>query len=134
MRARLRHNLIPKLREEYNPRIVDALVRLGDTARDELQIAHAWIDDWLCSHISSPDSMQMCIHRPALQALAAAARLQVIRAAWANAGWPEREMTREAWIRLVTLIDQGTGARTQVPGATARVEANLVRLQRRESH
>ncbi len=41
VRNRIRHDLLPQLRREYNPRVVEALTRLADLARTEDDLMHS---------------------------------------------------------------------------------------------
>ncbi len=47
VRNRIRHELLPQLRREYNPRVVEALDRLADLARAEDELLQAMADDFL---------------------------------------------------------------------------------------
>ena len=112
-RSRLRHDLLPKLAAEYNPRIVDALLRLGKIARIESRrlqrrLARAWRRS---GATAGPDGVT--IPRAALVGLPPATRAELLRLAWRLAGWPERGMTADRWLRLAEL-DAGSPGRFTV--------------------
>ena len=76
-RNKIRHHLIPELRESYNPRIGETLNRLGDIMRAEKQ----WIEDALepvfkqCVSVQTSDHIRLDISRLGRQAPAARRRL-----------------------------------------------------------
>lgn len=76
-RNKIRHHLIPELKESYNPRIGETLNRLGDIMRVEEQ----WIEDALapvfkqCVSVETSDQIRLNIFRLRNQARAAKRRL-----------------------------------------------------------
>jgi tRNA(Ile)-lysidine synthase len=99
-RARIRHDLLPKLAADFNPRIVEALVRLGrhataETKRLRRRLGRAW-------RSSGATASPQCVRfeRAPFEKLSTEIRTELIRLAWRRAGWPERGMTSERWSRL----------------------------------
>ena len=102
-RARIRHDLLPRLAAEYNPKVVDALVRLGELAeaadrsgrrRVRARQRHATIE-------AGPE--RVVLDREVLRRSSGYLRTEVLRLAWRAAGWPEAGMSAERWRRLAAL-------------------------------
>jgi tRNA(Ile)-lysidine synthase len=106
-RARIRNDLLPRLADEYNPRVASALVRLGHLAA---QSECAW-DDWLHALgqevICHASADRIELDRDRLRALPLFVRAELLRRAWRAVGWPERGMSQERWRRLASLARKG---------------------------
>jgi tRNA(Ile)-lysidine synthase len=119
-RARIRHDLLPKLAAEYNPAVSRALVRLGALSgslscaveREASVVARR-------SLISIKDDCLVLRHsllRNSPRILAT----EGLRLLWRRAGWPEASMSARRWRRLASLIRKidfkpiATGAGVQV--------------------
>lgn len=96
LRNRIRYQLIPELRQEYNPRIVEALNRLGETARednDALEIATRRCWDSLIIK-NNPDCIIM--NKSSLLKLHPAYQSRIIREALfqlkGEAGWDSQDI------------------------------------------
>ncbi len=99
-RARIRGDLLPKLALEYNPKISEALARLGDLCRslgtfadDHLRglLQRATIK--LSDDIIELDRTQFLEHPKVIRA-------ELFRIAWRHAGWSEQAMDATRWSRL----------------------------------
>jgi tRNA(Ile)-lysidine synthase len=130
-RARIRHDLLPKLESEYNPRIVSAVVRLGSLAssserekrRRLLEVAHA--------ATRSRTSEVLVFDRGVLAALPPFARTEVLRLVWRRAGWPEAGMDAERWRRLTALATTNQARIAVVGGVEAVSDQDLLTFHRR---
>ena len=110
-RNRLRHELLPVLREQYNPAIDDALLRLAAQAGDVQQIvAHlARQAGEECISVDHPaDSeagfVRVCIECGPLTGRPQHLVREVCRLAWQQANWPLQAMGFEAWQQLAELV------------------------------
>ncbi len=114
-RSRIRHELLPHLARQYNPRVVDLLARLAGQA-----------SDWRRDHTAAADELLRIAERrragPLLvfdrAALAAAPRRQrraAWRRLWQREGWPRQEMGFREWDRLARL-GRGGPAALDLPG------------------
>ena len=101
-RNRLRHEILPRL-AALNPRVTNALIRLAATARDEAAATDGLTDALLAGALLRADDQQIALRADRLRPLPEPARRAVLRRAWRRAGWPERRMGRDAWIRLSAL-------------------------------
>ena len=99
-RNRIRHDLLPKLAAEYNPRAAEALARLGALASDGVARASRRVERIAREAVISADPGEIVIRRAPLDALTQVMRAEVFRAAWRRAGWPEGRMTAARWLRL----------------------------------
>lgn len=103
-RARLRHDLLPRLAREYNPRVVDALVRLGalaDASNRRLESFLADSERAAC-HVDV-DRDRAVLRRPVLVQYPTPLRAEVLRRVWRRAGWREEGMSARRWRRLAAL-------------------------------
>jgi len=62
-RNRIRHDLIPTLKEEYNPGVMDSLIRLGDIARRAQSFIEKNIDDVLDELLTDSTDKKVCFTR-----------------------------------------------------------------------
>ena len=113
-RARIRHDLLPRLAREYNPRIVEALVRLGRLAGDSERAMDRRLREMAHSVTWSASGQQVEMRRDWLLELPVFLRAEVLRRVWREAGWPEAGMSARRWRRLAMLAqpaDQPPGDR-----------------------
>jgi tRNA(Ile)-lysidine synthase len=102
-RARIRHDLLPRLAREYNPRIAEALVRLGNLAADSERAMDRRLREMTHSVTWSANLQQVEIRRDWLLDLPVFLRAEVLRRVWRDAGWPEAGMSARRWRRLASL-------------------------------
>jgi len=104
-RNRLRHILLPLLREQFNPQVDDALLRLAEQARDATRVLHAVAAELLDEALLELTPTVCRLRRDVL----IAADPELVRTAlmllWQRAGWPRGKMTREDWRRAAKLVD-----------------------------
>jgi tRNA(Ile)-lysidine synthase len=115
-RARIRHDLLPKLAGEYNPNVVLALVRLGALASS---LEHALGADLRALERSvvlakTPDCV--VLKHGTLQSIPFFLRTELLRRVWRNAGWPEASMSARRWRRLAGLVQNHEIPRIEVGG------------------
>ncbi|MGD9646759.1 MAG: tRNA lysidine(34) synthetase TilS [Pirellulales bacterium] len=115
-RNRLRHELLPQLARQYNPRVGEALLRLGQQAAD----VGPTIDRIVA------ELMRRCQLHPArvsvpCQVLRGTPPLfvrELLKRCWRTQQWPERDMTFEHWDQLARLAeDWSTAGRKLASGA-----------------
>ncbi len=129
-RNRIRGDLLPLLREQFNPQIDVALVRCARQCRE--------LDDWLrktaaAALTDAVEERRADVVRLSVEKLAALPRLvqrEVFVCLWREQGWPEQRMTFEHWERLADLLaDEYPRARLQLPtGLDATRDGPLLRL------
>lgn len=106
-RARIRHDLLPRLVREYNPDVANAIVRLGELARSSGHTIDAIVGGLEDSAIVSVGQDRIVIDRAALASVPGFLRAEVLRRSWRRAGWSERSMSARRWRRLARLARSG---------------------------
>jgi tRNA(Ile)-lysidine synthase len=127
-RNRLRHDLLPKLAAEYNPRIVAALLRLADLAGEAQRIVEVEAAALAARCIVTAEQADVATARPArvmidttplTQANAYLVR-EMLVTVWQSQEWPLQAMGYDEWESLASLAsDQSapTGPRKRLfPG------------------
>ncbi|UCD77950.1 MAG: tRNA lysidine(34) synthetase TilS [Desulfobacterales bacterium] len=106
-RNRIRHQLIPELENNYNPRIIETLNRLSVILRDEEQ----WIEDLLrptfnqCVSVKAPETIILDLNR--FDKLASAAKRRILRKAIFEVKKDLRRITLPHVDAVLTLIGKG---------------------------
>jgi len=113
-RARIRNDLLPKLEAEYNPRIAEALARLGQLAAANQEMVDALLHDLQTRIVRTIDPRQIRLDLDATAALSPHLIAEVVRRAWRTAQWPEQGMTARRWSRIAALIAEGHPTRVHV--------------------
>ncbi len=120
-RSRIRHDLIPGLKADYNPEVVAAVVRLGETAAAERRLLETLLAPIVSKVVLSIASDRIVFDRRAASWLLGPAAVEIVRGAWREAGWPEGAMSAGRWRRLAAGLI--AGARVDHLGAGARLRA-----------
>src|SRR5262249_24095311 len=114
-RNRIRHELLPLLARDYNPRILDVLVRLRVQASDA-QWALAGAARQLLRRAERQSAGSLVILDSATVARAQPWILcRTWRLLWKRSGWPMGEMGFRQWIRLADLC-RGRYSALDLPG------------------
>jgi tRNA(Ile)-lysidine synthase len=114
-RNRIRHELLPLLRRDYNPAISAVLGRLAAQAEEAFatQEEQAQV---LLRQAERPRAGRRCVLDRATLAAAPRHRVrEALRLLWAREGWPMGEMGYVAWDRLAGLVF-GAGTALDLPG------------------
>ena len=119
-RNRIRHELLPRLQRDYNPRIAEALSRLAAQAEEVSAAEEALAAELLCK-AELPRAGAMVVL--SVDALRAAPR-RVIRGAfrllWHREGWPRGGMGFAEYERLADLVESDGGAHDMPGGVHVR--------------
>ena len=93
--------MLPKLAREFNPKVVDALVRLGRLAAAEHREFQSNLEKLALLTTLHARGDRLAFDRRTLQLHCSPfACAELIRLAWRKIGWPERSMTARRWRRL----------------------------------
>jgi tRNA(Ile)-lysidine synthase len=116
-RARLRHDLLPKLAAEYNPRVAEALVRLARLAAETDRAYSERVREAFRLAVAPGGRHEgVVFHRDRLMKLPGFLRAEVLRLAWRREGWPEMGMTETRWRRLAGLVSRSRAGKFDVGG------------------
>jgi tRNA(Ile)-lysidine synthase len=129
MRNRIRRELLPHLRSEYNPRVDEAILRLARQAEELLAVLQREVAELAAETVRvSPDEIVLDAAR--LRGTPEPLVREVLRSAWRSAGWPEQQMSDAGWRRLSDLL-RGGPTRGHLPGSVdAEVTREAMRLSR----
>jgi tRNA(Ile)-lysidine synthase len=114
-RNRVRHNLLPELREYFNPEVDSALTRLATQAREiqqALEFMVAGLADECLLTVSQTFVQIAC--KPLVEQPEALIR-EVCRSLWREVGWPMQAMGYCEW-RLLSQLVTGQLQHANLPG------------------
>jgi tRNA(Ile)-lysidine synthase len=130
-RARIRHDLLPKLQREYNPKAAEALVRLGAHAAALCRSMDADLEGLERAAVAARERDAVVLKRGILTGVPALLRAELLRRIWRGAGWPEQGMMAQRWWRLAALVVDERISRTAIGSGVAVSSKNdLVELRR----
>ena len=113
-RARIRHDLLPRLAAGYNPRVAEAIARLGMLAGTSERMMERWLIELEhdVTGLNLRDRVEL--RRDRLLHLPVFLRAEVLRRVWRRAGWPEAGMSARRWRRLAGMARSGRITNLQV--------------------
>ena len=128
-RNRIRHELLPLLASEYNPRIREVLSRLAEQAGEAFAEEEAAGVE-LLRQAERPRAGEWVIldvlHLEQARAWAVRAAMRWV---WQREGWPMAKMGFEHWQRLADLVRAESGAHDLPGGVHARRRGQVVQLR-----
>ena len=128
-RNRIRHDLLPVLERDYNPRVREALLRVSRLSTEavgviEEAVAGVWDG---CVLERSPSVVRLC--GKTLGGLAEPLVRALLLELWCRQQWPRQSMSFAHWQALAELV--GSGTAIDLPGGvTARRNGSVVRIER----
>ncbi len=131
-RARIRHDLLPQLAADYNPRVVESLVRLGRLVNQADSVVLAVSRELVRTATVEIDSYKIVLKRQPLTPLPRFQRADVVRLAWRQAGWPERAMRAEHWDRIARWLRKDHGRTVVATGVMIAAGEAVLTLTRPE--
>jgi tRNA(Ile)-lysidine synthase len=119
-RNRIRHNLLPQLAADYNPDVVAAVLRLGQTALDAQQFIDSAARELARQFVRTNGFPRDCV----MVDCAALSRVnrhllrEMFIAIWRDRGWPQQSMGFAEWDALATMTLQNDSSPPQriLPG------------------
>ncbi len=131
-RNRLRHQLLPLLAREYNPRIVEVLNRLAHQADETMREQAAEAADWLRrAELPRAGAMVVLNVNELRRATRRVVRL-VLRHLWQREDWPRGRMSFADYDRVAALVEADHGAHDLPGGVHARRVGSVLRLYVRQ--
>lgn len=122
LRNRIRHTVLPRLEEEYNPEIVAAFGRFGEVLRAEEEFLEHEADQVFQQSLIEQQADRVLVAAPPLQASALALQRRVIRRAVAAIGGRPDVLTFDHVERTLTLIEHDQPGRILALPGGLRVE------------
>ncbi|MHB1561180.1 MAG: tRNA lysidine(34) synthetase TilS [Isosphaeraceae bacterium] len=110
-RARIRHELLPRLAADYNPRVDEAIVRLGGLVAASQRAIEGVVRDVTRSSVATRGNGFFVLKPPFLRTQPLYLRTEVLRRLWRDAGWPQSGMSAQHWRRLgeaVATLESGS--------------------------
>jgi tRNA(Ile)-lysidine synthase len=135
-RNRLRNDLLPKLTAEYNPRVVESVLRLAELAREAQQIIDVDAAVLAARAVLTAGQAQIVIDTRALAEASPYLVREMLIATWREQNWPLQAMGFAEWEVLASLAikpPQGLkDLKRDFPGSvTAEREGERLVLSRR---
>jgi tRNA(Ile)-lysidine synthase len=128
-RNRIRHELLPLLAHDYNPRIIEALARLAAQVEEVFAEEEPAAEELLCRAERPRAGALVILDVGRLRQSPPRLVRAALRRVWQREGWPMGEMGFEHWQRLADLVAAEDGAHDLPGGARARRRGNVLQLQ-----
>lgn len=110
-RNRLRHDLLPKLRDDYNVNIVESLLRLSGLAGEAQRVIDQQVRE-LEVNLQTSDN-ECRINAPALAATEPYLVRELLMHAWRQQGWPLQSLGYEALAELAAMLHADNAAEVE---------------------
>lgn len=132
-RNRIRCQLLPELIDQFNPNLVEALLRLGRLAAEVQSAIEPMVELQLEKCLVESDPQTVCLDFGRVPRQSPYVVRAMFMAVWQRQGWPLRQMGFAHWDLLAALAQPSVQRRAQAfpGGVTAETSAGIVRLQRR---
>jgi len=115
-RNRIRHDLLPQLREKLNPQVETALLRLSQQADEAQRVIEELAQERLQQAELHVSSLSIRIRRdPFLTAPVIVVR-EALRQLWIQAEWPRQALSFSHLDQLASQVKTGEPSRFQLPG------------------
>jgi tRNA(Ile)-lysidine synthase len=128
-RNRIRHELLPLLARDYNPRIVEVLMRLAAQAEESFSEEEESAGELLRQAEKPRAAGVVVLDAACLRQASPRLVRAALRQVWQREGWPMGEMGFDHWQRLAELIDEQTGAHDLPGGVHARRRGGVLQLR-----
>jgi tRNA(Ile)-lysidine synthase len=114
-RNRIRNNLLPMLREGFNPQVDEAVCRLATLAAEHESVLSELLDSLIETALVEHSPNRIVLDGSQLQHYSLAVIREMVIRIWKRQGFPQREMDYFQWSALAELI-QTPGKRLDFPG------------------
>lgn len=130
-RNRLRHELLPRLEQEFNPRVREHLCQLAEQAAGCEEATRIAADTLLDGALLDQSEHVVRLRRDELTKASRPLLREVFVALWQRANWTRQSMAFAHWDRLVDFVQSEQPAAIDLPGpVSVRRRANMLVLQR----
>ena len=125
-RNRIRNDLLPLLRDDFNPKVDESLLRLAQQAAQAQRALEELARPLAEVVIISSNSESLLIDQQKLKTNPPGLIAEVFVQLWEKMNWPRQGMSQAHWNTLVAMISNGEPIGVSLPG---RIEAKLRRRQ-----
>lgn len=133
-RNRIRNQLLPSLRKEFNPRVDAGLIRLSQQTGEVLDCLDALADQILDRALLEQTPSVCRLDREVLQQWPEPLIRHALTVLWSRCAWPRQMMTSRHWTQLAGIIIDGNERALDLPGRLRlSCSGRIVRLDRSES-
>jgi tRNA(Ile)-lysidine synthase len=98
-RNRIRHQLLPLLESDYNRNVVEALLRLSETAGGAQSAIDELVDD-LVEEAVAFEEEEVIVNRDMLAGVNPHLVRELFVRVWRDMGWPQQQMGLDEWAEL----------------------------------
>ncbi|MEN6407005.1 MAG: tRNA lysidine(34) synthetase TilS [Thermoguttaceae bacterium] len=118
-RNRIRLETMPMLREQFNPNVADALLRLGSLAAETQDALDRQVDQWFDRCVTFDRHGQVRLATAPLLGQPPLLVRELFRAIWRRHDWPLRAMGRRQWNALGQMAASPEPVKRIFPGNIA---------------
>jgi tRNA(Ile)-lysidine synthase len=111
-RNRLRHSLLPLLREQYNPRVDESLRRLGEQARDVQSILESLGEDLLAEALVEQTDDRVTLSADSMSSAPRHLLREAFRLLFIRQEWSRGRIRFDDWDQLATIAQSPQAARS----------------------
>ncbi|MEX0865821.1 MAG: tRNA lysidine(34) synthetase TilS [Pirellulales bacterium] len=115
-RNRLRNELLPLLRRDYNERVDEALWRLGEMSSEAGELVERQLADWRQTLEIEVTGNTVSLTCDALRRQSPYLVRELLRLLWQEQGWPEQAMGHAQWEALARLALSEEADTQTLPG------------------
>jgi tRNA(Ile)-lysidine synthase len=128
-RNRIRHEVMPLL-ESFNPRVVEALCRLGEQVAEADEVLAHWSQELLARAERPRAGEKVVLDAEVLQRAPPLIQRGALRSLWQREGWPMEDMDYTAWHKVAELCSRSEAAWDFPAGVHLRRHGRVVLLWR----
>ena len=133
-RNRIRHQLLPLLREAFNPQVDEAILRLANQSRDTQSALRIIAEQQLEAVLLDRQPNLVKLQVEPLQSSPDAVIRELFVVLWMNQNWPRQQLSFAHLQSLLDLVRVSTSSSVSLPGRiTGRRRGSLLELVRDES-
>lgn len=130
-RNRLRHELLPRLEQDFNPRVREHLCQLAEQAAGCEEASRIAADTLLDAALLDHSENVVRLRRDALTQVSRPLAREVFVRLWQRVNWTRQSMAFAHWERLVDFVQSEQPTAIDLPGpVSVRRRANMLVLQR----
>ncbi|HWL09327.1 MAG TPA: tRNA lysidine(34) synthetase TilS [Planctomicrobium sp.] len=130
-RNRIRHDLLPQLREKLNPQVDEALLRLSVQAMEAQDVIRQLADELLSRASLDVQPCSIRLNRVPFEASPLLVVREALRQLWERGGWPRQNLSFSHLDQLAGMLKTGAPSRVCLPqGVEAICRGSLLELRR----